>query len=1103
MKKKGVNKIDSGNIDLSKIILDISKKLYSATTFEEMGKILFGNLHELRQDQNPTGKLVVYDSEYDILKTVYKHELIQYAPVPEIIPLNEVKYFSKIAIETKKILFIDDSHSDFSLSIDPRQKLNPPGSLVFVPLYLENELIGIFSYASQPERSINEESLSVLETLSEVVGIVLRQIMSIERSHKSIKISEYLNRQLPNASNEYAVLLDANGVILHTNDKAKSVLSFLSNELIGKNILEIITPEIAKQESFYLEKVRSEILPLKSEIEYQNRWFQQTIYPIQDEHNNLLKIAVFILEITDQKSSFEKLKENQRELATIFTNLPGLAYRCKNDEAWTMEFLSQGCEDLTGYKAEELLFNTKLSYNDLVHPEDKKRIWSEVQEFLEKNIKCNLTYRIITKQNHIKWVYETATGIFDNNGNLLFIEGIVIDITNRRRSEMLKEILYHVNSVIPSKSNFNEFLQSTYKAINQLVDAKNCFVAIYNKNRNSLVFPLYEDKYSASPVERDFKKGKTEYVFKTGKTFIATQKDLQELVSSGEVELNQNKCKSWIGAPININDKTIGVFAIRNYDIEDCYTPEDFDIIIPIANNIAIIYERMQSEEERKMLDNRFKAIWEKSLDGLRLLDENGIILLVNDSFCKTVDLPREKLIGKSFAEVYPEDVRDYKRNKFKENLTNENISRTERRKITLWNEKTIWIEISNSIIEFEGFPKMVMSLMRDISQEKFLEEQLVQSQKMESIGRLAGGVAHDFNNILTVILGNSEMIKRLSKADPKLAAYADKIMIASHRGSDLAKQLLSFAKLNKQIAMPVDLNIIISETLKLLEHSLKKKAEIKKELDYSISKIEADQGNIQQVIMNIIINAKDAIEDKGTITIKTGTKIIDKTTIEKPSDLPDGNYVYFSISDTGSGIPENVKKHIFEPFFTTKDNSRGTGLGLAIVYGIIRSHNGFISVDSSLGIGTTFTIFLPASISNIKDNPVLYNTNTINGNFEIVLLVDDEELILEIGKEILSALSFYPITANNGLEALKIYDQLQNKISIIIIDQIMPDKNGSELAMLIKAKNPEVKIILSSGTSDQIIEEFIEKGVIAGFIQKPYKIEELSQLLNEVLKNE
>ncbi len=1090
----------SNDAEALNIILELSKELYLADSVERVGDILFANLLKFSGKINPTGKLLVHDFENGKIRTILKREDIQFAPVAEITSLDQIKFFSKIAIDSKKTLFIPDSHSDYSISIDPRQKMNPPGSLVFIPLYFNQVFIGLFSYASQPANSINDKFVSILEAIGKSLAIVLWSIHNRDLLQKSIILNETMSRELINTFSDYALLLDLNGMVLYSNEK--TAMDFRREKFFkqGASFFENLPVEFVDSQKKYFYEAKSTGKPISVNVEAFGRCFRERIFPIRDITGNIIKIAIYAEETTEIIESGKRLDESRRELNTLFTNIPGFAYRCKNDENWTMEFVTERFYSITGYTQDEIIGNKLISYNDLIHPSDRDYVRNDVQLHLNSKTSYDISYKIVTRDKKIKWVIENAVGVFDESDNLKFIEGVIVDITRRKRSEILREILYQLSEIASTGSSLEEFLEFMYDKLNEIIDARNCFVALYESESDSLVFPLYKDEHSEFSRRRSFKKGKTEYVLNTGKPLLATPARVNGLVEQGLIEIYNTKFKSWMGIPLKIKDRAIGVLAVRNYHVENSFTEQDVELIAPIANYIALTIEKMRSDKERREFEERFKLIWERSSDGLRLLDADGNILLVNDAYCRMTEMTGDELLGKAFTIVYPYEIRQGLLERFLNNLNSGKIIKSFERKITMWNGKVLWVEVSNTMIEFEDSPKMVMSIMSDITQKKYLEDQLIQSQKMESIGRLAGGVAHDFNNILTVVQGNSEMIKRLTQDNPKVHSFANKIIIAAQRGSDLSKQLLAFAKLNRQVISPIFLNDIISETAKLLEHVISKNIELKTEMDPDTGKIDADFGNIQQVIMNLCINARDAIEGHGSITITTGKIFVDKTIIEKPTDYPDEEYVYISVTDTGKGMNEDVKKHIFEPFFTTKDNSRGTGLGLAIVYGIIKSHKGFIKVDSTFGKGSTFTAYFPVSSMQESEVQSNYTPRLISGNHENILLVDDEELILEIGREILSSLNYYTVIANSGETAISVFKEMMDRLSVVIIDQIMPDKRGSEVAKIIREINPKTKIILSSGTIDSVTEEFVSSSLVDGFIQKPYRIEELSLMLYKII---
>jgi nitrogen-specific signal transduction histidine kinase/CheY-like chemotaxis protein len=385
---------------------------------------------------------------------------------------------------------------------------------------------------------------------------------------------------------------------------------------------------------------------------------------------------------------------------------------------------------------------------------------------------------------------------------------------------------------------------------------------------------------------------------------------------------------------------------------------------------------------------------------------------------------------------------------------------------------------------------------IRNNTERKKLEAQLQQAQKMEAIGTLAGGIAHDFNNLLMAIQGNTSlMLMKTNSIDPryeKLKAIEDQVVA----GSDLTKQLLGFARVGKYEMKPIDLNEVVEKSSSMFGRT-KKEISVHKKYEKALWAVEADTSQMEQVFMNLYVNAWQAMPGGGHVYLETTNLTITEND-EKSSYMKPGKYVKISLTDTGLGMDEKTKARIFEPFFTTKEMGRGTGLGLAMVYGIVKGHNGHIDVYSEKGRGTTFNIYLPAS-----EREALIDARTeeviVTGE-ETILLVDDEEAIIGVVKEMLETLGYQVLTAMSGQEAVKVYEENRSKIDLVILDMIMPEMGGGETFDRLKEVNPEIKVILASGYSLNGEASGIMARGCKGFIQKPARIAELSQRVRNVL---
>ncbi|MBI2619614.1 MAG: PAS domain S-box protein [Ignavibacteriales bacterium] len=400
------------------------------------------------------------------------------------------------------------------------------------------------------------------------------------------------------------------------------------------------------------------------------------------------------------------------------------------------------------------------------------------------------------------------------------------------------------------------------------------------------------------------------------------------------------------------------------------------------------------------------------------------------------------------------------------------------------------------------------LDMLSQRKREEQLSQQLLQSQKMESLGTLAGGVAHDFNNILGAVIGYTSLVKK--QIDPKSQSgrYLEAIEKSAQRAASLSKQLLSFSHKTHGDIRPVSINNLIEDTIHIISSSFPKRIAVKTEFSESLPPVLGDQNQLGQVIMNLCINARDAIEEprestaEGLLTITTthfeaGAGFVDVHLSAAP-----GQYVCITVRDNGAGMTQEVRQRIFEPFFTTKGKGRGTGLGLSMVYGIVRNHGGFIDVFSESGKGTEIKIFLPGAETMDEQLQTAVEEELPYGNGEVVMVVDDEPMLRELVADVLAGQGYKVVLAANGKEAVELYKQEQNRIRLVILDMIMPEMDGQATFQALKTLNPEIKVLISSGFSqDSSVQVLLHSGA-AGFVGKPYQTEDLLKAVSNHLKN-
>lgn len=543
--------------------------------------------------------------------------------------------------------------------------------------------------------------------------------------------------------------------------------------------------------------------------------------------------------------------------------------------------------------------------------------------------------------------------------------------------------------------------------------------------------------------------------------------------------------------PIKQGDRVVGVMTMY---LDESYIPEPTDT--DFLENIAIIVADTISMKKLEESEHLITKAVEESGEGLAIGSRDGRIEYVNPAFEAMTGYTKHELTGKELiSEVLPSEmVINASRDIYSGYIWADTVKAKRKDKSEYYRYVSV-IPIKNG----KGKIIKLVSINKDVTKERHLEDQLRQSQKMETVGRLAGGIAHDFNNILTAIMGYASVIADSIKEDVILKQYAEQIVSASERAATLTRSLLAFSRKQVINPIPVDVNDIIRRVEKLLTRLIGEDIELRTLLAEQKLICLADSVQIEQILMNLVTNARDAMPNGGSITIETDTAVIDDGYITSHFFAKKGAYAYISVSDTGHGMDDKTKENIFEPFYTTKEVGKGTGLGLAIVYGIVKQHNGHINVYSEVGKGTTFKIYLPLVDSEAiqfvaNEKPILKR------GAETVLLAEDDKDVMEMIKIIMQNAGYTVIEAFDGDEAVNKFKADKDKIELIVFDIVMPKKNGKEAYEEIKKINPGIKALFMSGYTAEIIHQ---KGILdAGlnFISKPVLPDDLLRKMREVL---
>ncbi len=543
-----------------------------------------------------------------------------------------------------------------------------------------------------------------------------------------------------------------------------------------------------------------------------------------------------------------------------------------------------------------------------------------------------------------------------------------------------------------------------------------------------------------------------------------------------------------------------GVVRVALWNSANVHAADGATVVATIAQGQDIT-ERKRAEEEIRSSEERFRLLFDSAMDGILLADmENRQFKMGNRTICTMLGYSREEIPHLGVTDIHPEENLPHVIDMFERQARGELVVSPEmpvRRK----DGSVFHADIATTQITF-GDRRYLVGYFRDVTRERTLQKQVQTAQKMESVGTLAGGIAHDFNNVLTVIVGYGEMLKLRIANDPKSMSDLEEILRSAERASVLTRQLLTFAR--RQVIDPtnLDLNEVMTGLVKLLRKVTREDIEIKTFLAEGLPTIRADQGQVEQVLMNLTLNARDAMPGGGQLVVETQDTWLDEEYVKQYPYMKAGRYAVLSVSDTGIGMDEETRERIFEPFFTTKGPDKGTGLGLAMVYGIVKQHNGFIHVYSEPGKGTTFRIYFPA-VDVPSDSKVVAARRIIRGGSETILLAEDDESIRHLTEQTLISYGYRVLIACDGEEAVDIFRRHGKEIAIAVLDVVMPKMGGKQAYDEMATTIPGLKVLFLSGYSaDAIHDSFVLHPGIP-FLQKPFGPNALARKVREVIDGE
>ena len=905
------------------------------------------------------------------------------------------------------------------------------------------------------------------------------EITERRRAEDRLRESEQWLSTTLRSIGDAVIATDAEGLVTLMNPVAEDLTGWNEPETAGKpleDIFNIINDQTGGRAENPIDRVLREgvVVGLADHTvliakDGTKRPIADSGAPIRDEEGEIIGTVMVFRDITELKQAEEELRkhrdhleelvkdrtaalrESEGKYRNLTESLDELIYRA-DPETLGNTYVNRAVEGIYGYTVEEWLGDPTLR-GSAIHPEDKERVFAWFTESQRKMKSGAVEYRIIRKAKTERWVGDHVSWEKDQQGNVVSLNGVLSDITERKQAEesltLFRSLMEQSNDAVEVVDpETGRFLDINEKACAELGYTRDEFLSLKIYDIDPIV-----DK-SAFP------------------------KVMAELRKSGSMMLESlHHRKDGTTFPVELSLR---------------YVQLGRDYVVTIVRDIT---ERKKIEDRLKESEGKYRSMMESMIDGACIFSKDYRIEYMNPAMIKRIGYDATgELCFKAFHDLDEKCtwcIMDLIQQK--KHGENNIISPKDNRAYRV---------LYSSIIKRDGTVSG-LAIYRDITDLKKMEAQLLQSQKMEAIGTLAGGVAHDFNNLLTTILGYAELSLMGLGEDNPVREKIEEIKKAGDTAASLTRQLLAFSR--KQIVQPkvIDINKLLSGMEKMLGRLLSEDVEVLTIPEPALWQVEADPGQMEQIIMNLAVNARDAMPMGGKLTVETANVDLDENYFrEHGIEEQPGSYVMLAVSDTGSGMDKETQEHIFEPFFTTKEIGKGTGLGLSTIYGIVKQNNGVVWVYSEPGQGTTFKVYLPKVEGDAGPEEKERTPIEDFVGFETVLIVEDDDSLRKLAQKVLQQHGYRVLAAENGEDALKVSEAHDGSIDLLITDVVMPKMSGKETAERLQPLNPQMKVIYMSGYTDNAI---AHHGVLApglNFLEKPFTPKGLARKVREVLGN-
>ncbi len=763
---------------------------------------------------------------------------------------------------------------------------------------------------------------------------------------------------------------------------------------------------------------------------------------------------------------------------------------------------------LTGQSADEIIGH---GWIHAIHPADKLETLAAWKQAIQAGLVFEHEYRARRHDGSYRNILSRGVPVLDSTGQIHEWVGTCTDITERKRAERRIAAFSNLGQELSSAKTAKEAANIIVAVADELLGWDAATLDLYSAAKDRIYSILNRDTVSGFRIDcvadhHDVPPTpRARQVMEIGAQLILRDETSSPSADTIPFGDRHRLSASLMYVPIRDGSKVIGILSIQSY-MERAYSRADLDTLQSLANHCGGALERIRAEEARTQIAHRMESILQSTGEGIFGIDLEERFTFINRAGSEMLHCPPEQAIGQSIRTW----LKLHRNNGFP--YANEDCPI---RRLLKTGEQ---LPMSTGIfethtgqsfaVEYSCYPifqgkalEGAVIAFTNIAERLSLEAQLRQSQKMEAFGQLAGGVAHDFNNLLTVIRCNIDMLLSDERVpDDDLEALRD-VVQASEAAAQLTRQLLAFSRKQALQMQIINLNDAVTNLLKMLRRVIGEDIRLRWELAASPPWIDADTGMIEQVMLNLAVNARDAMPKGGELHIRTEIIECTEDFLKDHSEARVGMFVSLGVRDTGCGIPSDILPRIFEPFFTTKDVGKGTGLGLATVYGIVKQHHGWAEVTSEVGVGTQFTIYLPFVQSSSEVAPVITSVANSRGGTERIMVVEDEPSLRGLARTILQRKGYTVIEASSGLEALAVWKEHDGEVDLLLTDMVMPDGlTGRELAEELRRHRPNLPVIFTSGYSTEFADANFVVPDNGYFLPKPFEPKKLTQIVRECL---